>query len=583
MTSIVKRIEWSVVAAMILAGAMIFGAVAFAQDESAFPSPSGSAVNGVTYPIPELGNCASKAECKSYCDQAANLTTCIAFGKSHGLMNKEEADRAEKFATKVQSGEAPGGCNSPGSCREFCEDLNNIDACVAFAEKNEFKGEQYEQGKKMSEFLKSGGQTPGGCTNRASCEAYCGDFSHAEECFAFAQKAGITQTRGAAGSGPGRGPSGGEDFDEMPTPEQFRKLAELTKNGETPGGCTSKKECMSYCEIEARMDECVTFGEKAGFMSQEEAKMAKQFKQMGGPGGCKSRQECEAYCNDPANRETCFRFAEENGLISKEEVARAKEGMVRMRQGFEEAPPEVRECLNASLGTNIIEDIQSGKLTPGPEIGERMRGCFEKHGQRHNPREVFEHAPPEVLACLKEKTGDQFAAIEAGTAEPTPEMADAFRLCFQQKQFEEGWNMPEGEIGEMGGSPMGEGGSRGMGNPGMGQGGMGGEGYRKPPPIGDFLRTAPPEVASCVKEQLGADAAKVESGEFMPGPEFGQKMRSCFEQFRPQDPMQMGAPHDAGQGAYGRPNGGEMGGMGDGMMPPSPYEGGDRQGNEGKG
>ena len=40
----------------------------------------------VTYPIEELGNCGSKAECKSFCDNPSNIEACVAFAKSKGLI-----------------------------------------------------------------------------------------------------------------------------------------------------------------------------------------------------------------------------------------------------------------------------------------------------------------------------------------------------------------------------------------------------------------------------------------------------------------------------------------------------------------
>lgn len=51
--------------------------------------------------------------------------------------------------------------------------------------------------------------------------------------------------------------------------------------------------------------------------------------------------------------------------------------MGRLRAGIEQAPPDVLACLRKHLGPNIIEDIESGNLVPGPAIGEWMRERFE--------------------------------------------------------------------------------------------------------------------------------------------------------------------------------------------------------------
>ncbi len=491
---ILKHIRWSILVALIISGGMIGGAAAFAQNDT--NTASGEVI---TFPIPELGGCTDKASCKAYCDVGNHMTECVAFAQAHGLMNKEEGARAKKFASSVAAGEGPGGCTSPGMCKTYCEDVAHIDECVTFAEKHNFKGQSYEHGKKIENFLKSGGKMPGGCTSRTSCDEYCSNLSHTQECFAFAQKAGIDQSAQFS-----------EDHQRigapqnMPTPEQMQKLQSLAEAGETPGGCKTKDECMQYCRGDGHRDECVLFAQKVGFMNKNEAEQAKNFH--GGPGGCNSQESCHAFCNEPANRETCFNFAKENGLIPEAQLTQMKEGLVRMREGVTSAPEEVQSCLKTMLGENVINDIQSGNLVPGPDIGEKMRGCFEKFGGQHDPKKVLNDAPPQVTACLKEKLGADFEHIHSGATSPTPEMADSFRMCFQQMEM----------------AHAGQGGS-------AKQGGM-----PDPEKLKMYLRSAPPEVYSCLKEKLGDQFDKLLSGEVLPTPELGQTMQSCFQQFRPQ-------------------------------------------------
>ena len=156
-----------------------------------------------------------------------------------------------------------------------------------------------------------------------------------------------------------------------------------------------------------------------------------------GPGGCNSGESCRAFCDNPDNQEACFKFSEEYGFSSKEETQQTKQGFVRLRSGLENMPPEVAACLKSTVGPNIIDDIQSGKLVPGQDIGESMRACFEKFGQNNNASEPFQNAPPEVMVCLQEKLGDEFEGIKSGKVMPTPEVADTFRICFQKAQFQE--------------------------------------------------------------------------------------------------------------------------------------------------
>jgi hypothetical protein len=497
----IKQLKWSIIIALIISGGMIGGAAAFAQSETNAEQVQAQA--GITFPIPELGSCADKASCKAYCDESDHMTECVAFAQAHGLMDKEEGVRAKKFASRVAAGDGPGGCSSPGMCKAYCEDITHIDACVAFAEKHDFKGESFEHGKKIGVFLKSGGKMPGGCTSRASCEEYCSNFSHAQECFTFAQKAGIDQSLNSEDK---HGKMG--EPQRMPTQEQMQKLQSLAEAGETPGGCKTKDECMQYCRGDGHRDECIVFAQKAGFMSKNEAEMAKKFH--GGPGGCDSQESCHAFCNDSANRETCFTFAKENGLIPEAQLTEMKEGLVRMREGITNAPEEVQSCLKTTLGEKIIDDIQSGNFIPGPDIGEKMRGCFEKFGGHHDPKKIFNEAPPQVVSCLKEKLGADFERVRSGTTPPTPEIADSFRMCFQQMEMND---HEQGSNGKQGGMP-------------------------DPEKLKMYLRSAPPEVSACLKEKLGDQFDKLLSGEVMPTPELGQHMQTCFQQFRPQGSTQ---------------------------------------------
>ncbi len=486
------------------------------------PTDEAVAASGITFPVAELGNCGSKDTCRTYCNDPAHMDACIAFARDHGLMNQEEAERATSFKRKLAEGSGPGGCTTPSECETFCRDIANINTCIAFAEQHGLKDRHVEESKKIQAYLQSGGKMPGGCTNQQTCEVYCGDFSHAEECFNFAKRAGIGQ-----GGPDERGDALGEDrFRRGPPPEQFQKFLELAKNGETPGGCASKDACERYCQEPGRRDECVAFGVKAGFIKPEEVERIKSIGVQGGPGGCNSPESCGAYCNDPVNQEACFTFAEEHGLIPPEELKRAKEGFVRLREGLSHAPPEVAACLKSVLGPTVLDDIQAGKLVPGPEIGDRVRGCFEKFGQRGDPGEVFQKAPPQVLACLEEKLGDDFEQVRSGAVQPTPEMADTFRVCFEQVRL----------IG-----PPVEGVLRGEGGPGG----------ASPRGMQDFLRTAPPGIAKCLREKLGERFDKLQSGELQPGPELVETMRSCFQEFRPDEHRFEGERGEGVPGGFG--------------------------------
>ena len=90
-------------------------------------------VSPVAYPIAQLNNCGSKAECKAYCDIAANRDACYAYAQTHGLMTKDQV----ALARKLQSAVGPGGCQGE-ACKTYCNDSAHGQLCIAFAQKNGF-------------------------------------------------------------------------------------------------------------------------------------------------------------------------------------------------------------------------------------------------------------------------------------------------------------------------------------------------------------------------------------------------------------------------------------------------------------
>src|SRR5438552_6447996 len=153
---------------LILAGIVLLagGAVSYrvwAQGSATSTAPAGIQIS---FPIPELGSCASRAECRRYCDRPDNLDACIAFAKAHGLVNNTEATRAQKFANVLKSERGPGGCDSPQTCKNFCSDIQNLGACVKWASDHSLKNDNFDTAQKIQKYLKAGGKMPGDCTAR---------------------------------------------------------------------------------------------------------------------------------------------------------------------------------------------------------------------------------------------------------------------------------------------------------------------------------------------------------------------------------------------------------------------------------
>ena len=316
------------------------------------PAPTASEIS---FPVPELGNCKDKESCFAYCELPENGKQCLDFAKKHGLLPEEEIRLAEKVLG-VKGG--PGGCNSKKSCENYCNDISKIDECIAFAEENGLmKGKELEEAKKVRAAVQSGAKMPGGCRNKNECQTYCENPDKMDECLAFAEAAGFLPP------------------EEL---EQARKFIPLMKSGQTPGGCKSKDQCEAYCESDEHFEECISFAEKNGMIPEKEREHIEAFKKAGGkgPGGCKGRQ-CQAFCENPQNQEACFNWAKDNGMMKKEDVRRMEEGRKQIEKVFEDAPEEVRGCIEEALGPGGLEKMRSGGFFGGQAVGEKIRVCFE--------------------------------------------------------------------------------------------------------------------------------------------------------------------------------------------------------------
>lgn len=390
-------------------GIVSFSNSALAQEQAAIND------SGIQYPIAELGNCANKAACGVYCDKPKNEESCINFAEKNKMMSEDEIKAAKNFAAAGSKG--PGGCASKDSCEAYCNDISRIDECVSFAEKNNLMPPaELAEAKKVQAAITRGVKPPS-CGNRKQCDAYCEEPDHMEECINFGAEAGFMRGKeledakkmlAAIKKGVKPPPcKGKEACDEycsvsdnlevcinfaseagfMSEEEKVnsQKMLQAVKKGVKPPNCRGKEKCDAYCGQEEHFEECVSFAEAAGFMSGEDAVMARKTKGKG-PGDCKGKDECEAFCNNPDNQETCFNFAKENGMIPEEDLKKMEEGKQGMRQAMQQAPPAVIDCLNSELGAGAVEKLKTGKGAPSKEIGEKLKSCFEKSGSPQGER-----------------------------------------------------------------------------------------------------------------------------------------------------------------------------------------------------
>lgn len=373
----------------------------------------------IQYPVPELGNCQNEAECRSYCDNANHAKECLAFAKKYNLISDEESKEAADKFLNIKNG--PGGCNSWITCENYCSSINHLDECIAFAEETGYySGDELSEARKFQELVKSGEKFPGGCKDRNSCEVYCGDPNHMEECLNFAEKSGFMPR---------------EEIDEA------RKFMVLMRQGESPGGCASKEQCEKYCFEEGHVNECIDFALKAGVMTEEDAKMARKVGGKG-PGGCRSKTQCEAYCEE--HSEECFNFAKEHGLMSEEDLERMSKGMEQFRDNLDKMPPEAVQCLEEALGEENFEKIKNGQPIFDRSMEGKMKSCFGK--MTADLSQKLDKLPIEATQCIKDAVGEEgLKKLQSGEFGEDLNF-ESLEGCFQQLQgsFGGGGNFGDG-------------------------------------------------------------------------------------------------------------------------------------------
>lgn len=318
----------------------------------------------ISFPVSELGNCVNKDACKTFCGRDENMLACVNFADKHGLISKDVARKGRKMA-ELGTAKGPGGCESAKTCETYCANVKNIRECVAFGKKTGMMSSvELKEAEKVITALDKGAKLPGGCTSKASCDAYCQKPENIRQCIAFAEAAGFVTAKEAAmmrktrGVGPGGcfGKDACEKYcmaannmeqcinfavehDLMPVGElaEAKKVLAALKKGVKMPNCRNKADCDVYCRKPANTKECLDFAEAAGFIDPNEAKFVRKMMEKGitsGPGGCTSNESCEAYCKQPLHMPQCLAFMKKVG-ISPEDLPRGKDFKRDFDSGFE--------------------------------------------------------------------------------------------------------------------------------------------------------------------------------------------------------------------------------------------------------
>ncbi|GEM_PF-1240473 len=259
---------------------------------------------GITFPVAELGNCSGPQECKDFCEQPANQTTCANFAKSRGLDRGGRVDQTKEqdILTAAQN---ELGCTTKESCYQKCS--QDHAACEAFAKRHSISGSaDGQQGGGSSNVDKAklleDAKSQLGCTSMETCSQLC--QQNPQRCAEFAKQHGLS------GGGTQQGPSGSQS-------QYNQGQSGISGGNKGPGGCDNEASCKAYCQ--SHPNECHGFGgtspssggnyqgsgggsaSGSGYPSQSSGSYV-------GPSGCRTQEECAAYCK--ANPSSCPGFSQ---------------------------------------------------------------------------------------------------------------------------------------------------------------------------------------------------------------------------------------------------------------------------------
>lgn len=235
----------------------------------------------LTYPIAELGKCASANDCFIYCNKPQNQKACYNFAKTKGLVKEIETDPTLQKAVEAAKTEL--GCESKEVCRSLCNQPENFDKCRTFAQKYSLLKSQSQNREPLSEEILTAAQTELGCNSQETCADVCHQKENRKKCKEFAEKYNL-------GSPPK--PQMPQEMMQQSqgSPSAANKPTPFVKG---PGDCASEEECRKYCEKHPK--ECPGFLTKPS-LTPGAQKILDEKGQFLGPAGCKTEAECKAYC-----------------------------------------------------------------------------------------------------------------------------------------------------------------------------------------------------------------------------------------------------------------------------------------------
>lgn len=273
----------------------------------------------ITFPIEELGNCEDLSSCKSYCADPANNDACVAYAKKKGFYKQPQINKILKTAAIKAYAKNKLGCDSENSCKEACSKTENIDKCKAFAQTFDLK----PKNENITNQLLIKAKEILGCESGDSCKGICQKPENFEKCSEFAKLVGL---------------SGG-----------------VKRAG--PGGCDSEDSCKAFCSDPQNYETCADFnGPKTKFK---------------GPGGCTSKESCLQFCS--ANPQYCQKFEQ-----SKRKTASTSGQIISNYEKLcRENPQKCSQILNDQSDKYCKERPEQCSVPQRLAVEEKIKYCKE--------------------------------------------------------------------------------------------------------------------------------------------------------------------------------------------------------------
>lgn len=156
---------------------------------------------GIKFPVTDLGNCASPQECRDFCKQETNKSVCGDYAIKMGI---QKTRVKEINRTVLQKAKSELGCDSATSCHNYCRKSENQGLCLSFGQKYELVKKMGSSSGQLKPEIITKAQNELGCSNELSCKNHCDNPENLKKCQAFAARYSLGKLSGeqkATGSG----------------------------------------------------------------------------------------------------------------------------------------------------------------------------------------------------------------------------------------------------------------------------------------------------------------------------------------------------------------------------------------------